>query len=301
MQIMRHLRITYGSTAKASLALTLSMTRPLRYSGRSKPPLTSATLRRRSKPRPRGGRLYVVPYFVADFADSHVRLTDSLVRAVARHIEESSADTPAYLAELRLPTEQPLLDGIAKRREALRCLEARAEQMERFRMMLGTFKDRQLENLVVEALNIVLEPIGYRAEDREETSNEDFWICGPDGDIALAEVKGINSGIGRGNVNQVDNHRERYGRAPEDLPGLLIVNQHRLATDLPPKLDEHVHPDVRRHAKRQNVLVLRTADLYRLLGRTLGGEAVGLELIKHLSAGGGWLQVSEGGTSLKIG
>jgi len=31
----------------------------------------------------------------------------------------------------------------------------------------------------------------------------------PEQRVALADVKGINSGIGRSNVNQVDNHRER--------------------------------------------------------------------------------------------
>lgn len=248
-----------------------------------------------------GGRLYVVPYFVAAFSSSQSGLTDSLVRAVSQHTEHSGGDTPGYLAELRLPTEQPLLDEIANRREDLSVLQARAERLEGFRMMLGTLKDRWLESLVIEALNLVLESTGYRAEDREETSNEDFWLCGPDGDVALAEVKGINSGIGRGNVNQVDNHRERYGQDPEALPGLLIVNQHRLATVLPPKLDEHVHPDVRRHAKRQNVLVLRTADLYQLLGRALRGEAVGAELMEQLSAGGGWLHVSDSGMSLEVG
>lgn len=125
---------------------------------------------------------------------------------------------------------------------------------------------------------------------------EDFWIVGPEGDLALAEAKGTNTHVLLDDVNQVDSHRERAGQPPE-LPGLLVSNIFRKRANL-----EDRQQDVPEHAVARasgsNVLVLRTIDLYKLVGRKLGGHDAARELLDALKAGGGWLEVNDDGLRL---
>jgi len=67
---------------------------------------------------------------------------------------------------------------------------------------------------LAEALNVVLDGSDYRAEDREDLRAEDFWIVGPDGDAAMAEVKGINSNVRRQDVNQLMDFSAARGGLP---------------------------------------------------------------------------------------
>jgi hypothetical protein len=54
-----------------------------------------------------------------------------------------------------------------------------------------------------------------------------------------------------------------------------------------------VSEDVIRHADRQNVLILRGIDLYKLVSRKLAGEDAPRELLEALDAHGGWLEVDD--------
>jgi hypothetical protein len=78
---------------------------------------------------------------------------------------------------------------------------------------------------------------------------------------------------------------------------VLIINTYRGADEFGPK-QEDLHPDIRAHAVRQNVLVLTGLDLYQLLGLTLAGEDAARILEEGLSAGGGWLKVRANGAEL---
>ena len=246
------------------------------------------------------GRLYVVPYQVASLFTAHDELAQSLVGVVRAHQDATASETPGYLSDLRLHGEQSLLDDIASRTLELSGLAEKARRFARYRLLVGPLQGDPLEELVIDTLNVLLERTDHRAENRPELFAEDFWICGPAGDVALAEVKGVNSGIKRPHINQVDDHRAALEATPEELPGLLIVNHHR-ALDLERKVEGDVHPTVRKHAQRQNVLVLRTVDLYRLLSLSLAGEPVGSQLVALLREGGGWLEVLEdGGRHLRV-
>lgn len=238
------------------------------------------------------GALYVLPWHAADLSVSHSALLEALLDAVTTHRSSQEGLLPEHLVDLRLHGEQDLLDEIEALRAELASRQERAAELERYRHMVGTLHDSGLEALVIRALNRLLEGTGYRAEDREDVGGEDFWIVDEDGDRAIAEVKGVNRGIGRPDVNQVDNHRAALERETEDLPGLLIVNTHRRSDDLVQRR-EPPHPDVVLKARQQNVLLLRGTDLYELVSRTLAGEPVGERFIEALFAGGGWLEATE--------
>lgn len=115
---------------------------------------------------------------------------------------------------------------------------------------------------------------------------------GPEGNFALAEVKGVGTGVRREHVNKLDTHREKAGHGPDELPGLLVINQFRNDSTLEARQRE-IGSDIVTHLVRFNVLALRGVDLYRLLGLRLA-STVGPELlVDALSGGGGWLQVTE--------
>ncbi len=221
-----------------------------------------------------------------------------LSAAIAAHRSDAAAVLPAFLADLRLPGEDDVLSEIAETEATLNELRKRAAYLEHFRLLLGPRgSGAALEDLVIEALNLVLDATEYRAEDREDVGAEDFWIVGPDGDVALAEVKGVNTHIRREDVNQVDNHREATGK-PQEFPGLLVFNISRGQDSLTQR-ELPVPGQTMTRAANSNVLVLRTRDLYNLLVRKVAGADAGQELLDAHGAGGGWLEVTLDSASLR--
>jgi len=241
----------------------------------------------------RAGTLYVLPFHVGD-RESQASLERVVFDLRDAIISDREQLLPLeYLADLRLPGEQDVLARIAELENDLATQQGEASKLYRYRLLLGRLHDDPLEEIVRDTLSVILEPTDFRVEDRPERFGEDFWITGPAGDVALAEVKGINSGVGRRQINQVDNHREALGRDTTELPGLLVVNAYRLDPDLSRKIGERIHPSIIGALRRQNVTLLRSADLYALLGRRLRGDAAGETLVDALRSGGGWLEVTD--------
>jgi hypothetical protein len=245
------------------------------------------------------GVIYTVPYYVAK-SGNPARMVGALREAVTAHRDTLSAGLPGYLSDVRIgEVELGLLAEIDSQSTALKLKQEEASALERWRHLIGRTSGAPLVQLAVEALNVLLEGTGKRAVTRTDVGAEDFWIVDADeNDIALAESKGIASGIARSNVSQVDSHREARKKGPE-FPGLLIVNAFRGDPDLTRKQGEAVAPNVIELAKSQNVVVMRTWDLYQLLGRRLDGEPVGEQLLAWLNdEQGGWLRVDAAGVTV---
>jgi hypothetical protein len=153
----------------------------------------------------------------------------------------------------------------------------------KWRHLIGRASGESLVALVVAAMNVIFDGGGFRAEQRDDTGLEDFWIVdGSGSDFALVEAKGISGGIARAHVSQVDSHREARVLPPE-FPGMLVVNAFRNDADLSRKQGDEVVPNVISLAKSQNVVVLRTWDLYQLLGRKLDGGDTAATLVAALA------------------
>lgn len=237
-----------------------------------------------------GGQVYVVPFHTASRIAGVV---DELVVAVRAHALDAAALVMSFHSELPLPGEVTLRAEISGTRAELAASEEALGELVRWKQLVGAASGQVFERLAIDALNLVLTAQSLRAEDRAELYVEDFWLIDADGaDIALAEAKGVNRGIGFADVDQVNAHRSEQDRTTDELPGLLVVNAFRSDDGLERRA-EVVSPRVVRHARRQNVLVLRSLDLFHLVARTLSGEDVGGPLIDGVTGGGGWLAVSE--------
>lgn len=244
------------------------------------------------------GVLYVVPYQLSRAGDP-ARMAASLFNAVSTHRDALAVGLPEYLTATRLgANEEALLAEIDALEQTIAEKRGEAARSERWRHLIGRASGTPLAQLTVEALNVVLHGTEHRAETREDVGAEDFWVVEDDRDFALAEAKGVAGGIARANVSQVDSHREERGLPPE-FPGVLVVNAFRGDPDLARKQNEDVAPNVLALARSQNVLIVRTWDLYQLVGRRLNGEDMAEILLAALrDSEGGWLRVDEDGVRL---
>jgi hypothetical protein len=239
------------------------------------------------------GNLYIVPY---QPPSSHQLMLERLAQAVIEHREGRLVAVPPFFEELRLPGEEKIVQGIVAAQRELERLEDQRAALTKHKHLVGHFAGVQLDKLVIEEMNLVLSGTEVQARDVEERYVEDFELVDAAGTRkALAESKGVGGGITLTHVNQVNNHRsEGFDAGADELPGLLVVNAFR-NDDTLDRRRESVHERIVRHARRMNVLVLRTWDLYQLVVRHLAGHDDGAEILGALVSGGGWLEVEETG------
>lgn len=134
--------------------------------------------------------------------------------------------------------------------------------------------------------------LGFRVKvDGIDELREDLKILNDKNEpLMFIEVKGTNRGVKREHINQADSHRERAD-LPPDFPTLLIMNTHiKNSRTFSEKNQDIAHEQVT-HARKSNVLILRTYDLLELLKMHLA-EKIGIDEVKVLLAtNSGWLRV----------
>jgi hypothetical protein len=111
---------------------------------------------------------------------------------------------------------------------------------------------------------------------------EDAIIYEGDKPLFVVEIKGVNAGLKRDHVNQVDSHRERLGISSE-IPGLLVINDFSDINGLAErkvKAFDALHVN---HAEKLNIKILRTTTLFEI-ARMLEAESDrGQKLIQFCS------------------
>lgn len=135
--------------------------------------------------------------------------------------------------------------------------------------------------------------------DATDELREDLKIMSPDGTPSIfVEVKGTNRSVKREHINQADSHRER-AELPADFPTVLVVNTHVKGARAIEEKDQEIAAEQVRYASANNILVLRTLDLLRLLELHLRGDLATEMLIEVLKTNVGWLCVREGAIEIR--
>ena len=116
----------------------------------------------------------------------------------------------------------------------------------------------------------------------------------------MCEVKGTNKGVKREYINQADSHRERSGFR-HDFPTLLIVNTNIKNARSVVEKDQEIACEQILHAKKMNILLLRTLDLLELLRLYLNGQITSNDLKILLINNTGWLKVGKDGYAIITG
>jgi hypothetical protein len=136
-----------------------------------------------------------------------------------------------------------------------------------------------------EAVVIVLRSFFGLNLKSEETYVEDAIVYKSDGSSAfVVEIKGVNGGIKRDNVNQVDSHRERL-QIGHEIPGLLIINDFCDTQDFDERKRKQIDKNHLSLAKAQNVKILRTTTLMELMLATEDRADRGSVFLRQCKAG----------------
>lgn len=150
-------------------------------------------------------------------------------------------------------------------------------------------------DLLVESVVKVLRLVFHLTVDDSDEYREDIKILDSEGEpIIFGEIKGTNRGVKREHINQSDSHRERAG-LPSKFPSLLIINPHIKNSRTIEEKDKEVPKEQVEHALRNDILIIRTLDLLRLLRFHFDNKIELDELIKVLCENAGWLKVGDDG------
>lgn len=207
----------------------------------------------------------------------------------------SSPEVPDYGAAAHLPGETKIVGRLAEIAIERHKLEAELAQIAAWRALIGEATGSVFVEIAVRALRYCLEETGWAPdEDHLDLGNEDFALRHSDDRRVIAgEAKGQSGGIARSDVLKAGLHRVVLSEKEPDktVNGLLVVNQFRRGSLEERRIDPA--PNVQAHARRDEVLVLRAWDLFRLVGVRLSGAPFPVHEFETALAVGGSLSVDK--------
>ncbi len=211
-------------------------------------------------------------------------LADALVATRRKLVFE----VPDWADKLLFPNEPSLREEKANAIARIEEINAEIDVYRNYKKALVQGDDQ----LVDTVSDILHKGFGLKINSIDEYKEDLKIVDEDDSPLVFCEIKGVNRGIKREHVNQADSHRDRAG-LPASFPAVLIVNTHiKNARSLDEK-DKDVPIEQTVHAKKNNVLILRTLDLLRLLCVTLKQSIPKLTILHLLQSPGGWLRVAD--------
>jgi hypothetical protein len=148
--------------------------------------------------------------------------------------------------------------------DAVKNAQLASEKLEKFREYKGILTNSG-SNLCKLFVEILRKEFGFSVVD-EEKYVQDFSIIDDESKKigAVCESKGVNGGVSRGHLAQVDSFRDRVG-LPPNVPGLLFINDFMEIESLEARISKLVDPAHVKKAAADNIIIIRAAILLRLL------------------------------------
>ncbi|HEX5462241.1 MAG TPA: hypothetical protein VFX20_19905 [Steroidobacteraceae bacterium] len=231
---------------------------------------------------------FFVPTLVPDNrAEVIIEYFDLLADALTSVHNRLHQSVPTWVAAYRFEVESSLEGQAAELRGALAKITARQAEVNSYKSILSQSGDK----LVSVVATIMQQALGVTV-DQTDDFREDLKLLDNDKQtIAICEVKGINRGISRENINQADSHRERSG-FDSGFPAILVANTAiKSARNLAEK-DQSIALEQVKHAVKMGILLIRSLDLLGLLRLVMAGklttEAARMLVLNEV----GWLQVN---------
>ncbi|MDQ0041100.1 hypothetical protein [Variovorax boronicumulans] len=218
--------------------------------------------------------------------DKFVEYFTLLVDGLSSIKNKLHKDIPDWLKKFTFEEEGPLSDEISTLRVKISELQEELDRFEYFKSCLI----HTGEPLVCVVSKILYETTGLTCDLTDELKEDAKLVDHKGSVVAVCEIKGINRGIKRENINQTDSHRER-SEFPDNFPALLIANTGIKQAHTIEEKDEEPNTDQIKHAAKINILILRTLDLINLL-RLVRRQALSQAEARALLLGSsGWLKV----------
>ena len=246
-----------------------------------------------------GARLFVLPFLSTETSTEHAKeLGETLVRAVLEYRRKMRVELPPWVAEFQFVGEQELRSEQAALQERVLQVESGVKSWERRKLILvssGAILKEALVNILKDFFGFAVDPLDEGREDFKLVEDTDAKAV-----ITVGEVKGTNGGIKREHINQVDSHRERLG-VSADVPGLLVINNQMDVTGITKRHETQIAAEHIRHARKLNVLLVRTIDLLYLMRHLEAESERRAKVLGLLRSGGGWLSAGPAGYELVPG
>lgn len=243
------------------------------------------------------GKLFFLPFHTTR-RDSFT--VTSVVRTVTRAIfdyrQKRIVEIPDWVDEFQFTLEQELKPKINSFLEQANNLQNELQSWREYKAILTTAGDILKGKLIM-----ILERFFQFKIDPIDEGREDAKIIGEDGSVlVIVEAKGTKKGIKREHINQVDSHRER-NELPPSIPGVLFINNEMSVEGIDKRFETKVPKDQIKHAKKLNILIIRTIDLLFLMRHLENNSKRKDKLKKLLFSGGGWLRAGSKGYQILEG
>lgn len=193
---------------------------------------------------------------------------------------------PSWIAAYEFEEEKLLSIKAETLREQLAEIDQRVSQLDQYKAALfhsGAELVRDVKQILEVALGVFVDSVDELREDIKLMDKSKKPLC-------VCEIKGINRGIKRENINQTDSHRERSG-FDSSFPAVLIANTAIKSARTLAEKDQEVAVEQVKHAVLMRVLVVRTLDLLGLLRLVLSGKLTQTSALNLLLKNVGWLRI----------
>lgn len=213
-----------------------------------------------------------------------------LAEAITSTCNKFHHSLPEWVNEFRFEEETTLETERLKLVKLIEDINFRTDELNNFKAILALSDDElvtYVARIFQNGFNIAVDLI--------DELREDFKLVNDNKDVfCLCEVKGTNKGVKREHINQADSHRERSGY-DSTFASLLIMNTNIKSARSISEKDQELAKEQIRHAKKMNILVLRTLDLIELLRLFLAGVVTRDDVCQLLTMNAGWLKVTRDG------
>jgi hypothetical protein len=233
----------------------------------------------------RRGHLFWLPMRSPSRDEECTDLARTLARCILTYVSRVVGDEPTWAQQFVFEGEAAVRKQEA---EALATLEAVKPHQERFAHLRRIIwaRDHALHRAVVDFLQ-------YLGVDTEvdEQYLEDFWVKEGGSRSVICEIKAINTNVRPTSVADIVSHRAQRGY-DVDFPALLVARPFASRQEV---VDQQIEPNVRRRARQDNVVIVRTLDLANLYNLAARGRITVDDFLAQLHSGGGWLRAGPRG------
>ena len=218
-----------------------------------------------------------------------ISIVTTVCNAIFDYRQKLRESFPEWLGDFRFNCEESLQLEIESHLEEASTLQSKLKKWGGYKSILTTSGEILRDKVIVileDFFGVKVDPVDQGKEDAKVIDDNSATLC-------FLETKGTKTGIKREYVNQVDSHRERNEVAPS-VPGVLFINNEMGVVGVEKRLRTEVPEEQIVHARRLNVLIIRTIDLLFLM-RLLEDKPLEVrkgKLLKIFNSGGGWLEVS---------
>lgn len=201
------------------------------------------------------GRIIFLPYFREETRDFDQAMA-CLARGIFDYGSGVAEQEPQWAKSHTFAAEAPIQAKLRKAEERIGKLRSELASFEALRRLLW-----QREYHLKQSVSSFFSKLGIDIR-QDEVFGEVFWLARDGKDIAMVEVKDMNSNVTRQDIGRVAEHRKARG-LPDDFPALLVANTFATLQSITAK-DKRIEPTLCRAAADEHVLVMRTLDLVRL-------------------------------------